>query len=576
MNEKERLGQLDRDFFVAMHEIDPLTATQLGVPGYDHLLPDPSRAGAEAGAARLAALEARLQTIDQGALDARDQVDREVMAHLLWALRTNLEDGIWAKDASAGTYTSPQSMAFASIPGAPLPGADAVAGYLQRLTALPGFFDAVRTRYQEEAAAGWRSTVVGIRQAQRQLEGHLAREVTSDPLLVPLVESPAATPTDRGRAEEVILGHVRPAMASLLRALLDDLLPRARPDEQVGICHLPGGEGMYRRAVRRHTTTRLDPEEIHRIGLRVLEELEVEWEEVGSRAFGVAVRAEEVRARLREDPGLRFQDEGQILAVVTAALQRAEAARDSFFPAYRIADCVVRPIDPVEAGNAAMAYYRGPSADGTRPGTHFVLTTDPSSRFTFEYEALAFHESTPGHHLQIASAQTLGHLPRYRRHLDAEVCAYVEGWGLYAERLADEMGLYTSNLMRLGMLSFDALRASRLVVDSGMHHLGWDRQRAVDFMWRSTATTGSNVNNEIDRYIAWPGQALAYMIGRQEISRLRNAAETRLGALFDVREFHGAVLSEGAVPLSVLEGVVERWKAARGGGGADRHPVAVG
>ena len=575
MNDKERLDELDRDFFVAMHEIDPLTATQLGVPGYDHLLPDPSRAGTEAGAARLAALEARLRVIDARALGARDQVNQEVMAHLLWALRTNLEDAIWAKDASAGTYISPQSMAFASIPGAPLPGADAVAGYLQRLAALPGFFDAVRARYQEEAAAGWRSTEVGIRQAQQQLEGHLARAVAADPMLVPLGESPAATPADRGRAEQVILSQVRPAMVRLLRALSDDLLPLARPDDEVGICHLPGGGEMYRRAVRRQTTTDLDPEEIHQIGLGVLEALEAEWEEVGSRAFGRALRAEEVRARLREDPALRFQDEGQILAVVTAALERAEAARDSFFPAYRIARCVVQPIDPVEAGNAPMAYYRGPSADGTRPGTHFVLTTEPTSRFTYEYEALAFHESTPGHHLQIASAQTLGHLPMYRRHLDAEVCAYVEGWGLYAERIADEMGLYTSDMTRLGMLSFDALRASRLVVDSGMHHLGWGRQQAVDFMWRSTATPRSNVDNEIDRYIAWPGQALAYMIGRREIRRLRSAAEARLGALFDVRAFHGAVLSEGAVPLSVLDDVVERWIAAQAGGGADGRPVAA-
>ena len=575
MNDKERLDQLDRDFFVAMHEVDPLTATQLGVEGYDHLLPDPSRTGAEAGAARLAALEARLQEIDTSRLEAKDLVNREVMAHLLWALRTNLEDGIWAKDASAGTYTSPQSMAFASIPGAPLPGADAVAGYLKRLTALPAFFDAVRARYLEEAAEGWRSTAVGIGQAQRQLEGHLAREVLFDPLLVPLRESAAATAEDRGRAEQLILTEVRPAMARLLRALSDELLPRARPDYQVGLCHLPGGGEMYSRAVRRHTTTGLGPEEIHHIGLTVLEELEAEWEEVGSRVFGEALRAEEVRARLREDPALRFQDESQILAVVTAALERAEAARNSFFPAYKIARCVVQPIDPVEAGNAPMAYYRGPSADGSRPGTHFVLTTEPPSRFTYEYEALAFHESTPGHHLQIASAQTLARLPIYRRHLDAEVCAYVEGRGLYAERLADEMGLYTSELMRLGMLSFDALRASRLVVDTGMHHLGWDRQRAIDFMWTSTATTRSNVNNEIDRYIAWPGQALAYMIGRQEIRRLRSAAEARLGALFDVRGFHGAVLSEGAVPLSVLAQVVDRWMVAQSGGGAEGRPVAA-
>lgn len=575
MKDQQTLQQLDQDFFATMHEIDPLTATQLGVPGYDHLLPDLSRSGSEAAARRLADLEQRLEAVNRAGLEAGGRVDCEVMAHLLWALRTNLEDGIWAKNASAGTYTAPQSMAFAAIPGAPLPDSRAVTGYLERLAALPAFFEAVRVRHLEAAAAGWRSTATGIRQAQRQLEGHLERDVAADPLVAPLAASPAATAADRARAQQLILSGARSAMRRLLGTLVDELLPRARDDDRVGLRFIPGGEEMYWRAVRRHTTTSLSPEQIHQIGLEVLRQLEPEWEEVGAKVFQGSPGAAAVRRRLREDPELRFGTEGQIVAVVTAALGRAEAARDSWFPPYQISPCVVEEIDPVEAGNAAMAYYRGPSADGSRPGTHFVLATDPGSRFTYEYEALAFHESTPGHHLQIASAQTLEHLPRYRRHLDAEVCAYVEGWGLYAERLADEMGLYSSELMRLGMLSFDALRACRLVVDTGMHHLGWSRQRASQFMWENTATTRSNVDNEIARYIAWPGQALAYMIGRQEIRRLREAAEVRLGDRFDIREFHGAVLGEGAVPLAVLAGVVERWVAEVGGGSALAGPAAA-
>jgi uncharacterized protein (DUF885 family) len=219
---------------------------------------------------------------------------------------------------------------------------------------------------------------------------------------------------------------------------------------------------------------------------------------------------------------------------------------------------VIEEIDPVEAGNAPLAYYRGPAAGGVRPGAYCVLTAEPAERFTYEYEALSFHESTPGHHLQIASAQTLP-LPDYRRFLDAEVCGYVEGWGLYCERLADEMGLYTSDFQRLGMLSFDALRACRLVVDTGMHYFGWSRDDAVDFMWRNTATTRANVVNEIDRYIGWPAQALAYMTGRNQIQRLRRHAKTTLGPRFDIRAFHGTVLGNGAVPLGVLEQIVTRW-----------------
>jgi uncharacterized protein (DUF885 family) len=245
--------------------------------------------------------------------------------------------------------------------------------------------------------------------------------------------------------------------------------------------------------------------------------------------------------------------------MVDGALRRAEEVRDDWFPAYDLPPCVIEEINPVEAGSAPLAYYRPPAGDGSRPGAHCVLTANPQDRFSYEYEALAFHESVPGHHLQIASAQALTGLPAYRRFLDAEVCGYIEGWGLYSERLADEMGLYTSDVQRLGMLSFDALRACRLVVDTGMHHLGWSRQQAVDFMWGNTATTKANVNSEIDRYIAWPGQALAYLVGRREISRLRSVAEQQLGPRFDLRAFHGTVLGNGAVPLGVLEQIVMRW-----------------
>jgi uncharacterized protein (DUF885 family) len=266
--------------------------------------------------------------------------------------------------------------------------------------------------------------------------------------------------------------------------------------------------------------------------------------------------------RLRTDPSLRFHTSAEIVSVVQDALDRAEASRDEWFPPFRIADCIIEEIHPIEAKSAALAHYRPPAEDGSRPGAHCVLTLNPAERFTYEYEALAFHESTPGHHLQIATAQTMTDLPTYRRFLDAQVCGFVEGWGLYSERLADEMGLYSSDLARIGMLSFDALRACRLVVDTGMHHYGWSRQRAIDYMWHNTATTMSNVTNEIDRYIGWPGQALAYMIGRKEIERLRRDASTTLGDRFDVRDFHGTVLSNGAVPLTVLEQLVHNWVRA--------------
>jgi len=363
------------------------------------------------------------------------------------------------------------------------------------------------------------------------------------------------------RISATVADAVRPAMARLAELLTDELAPVARDDSEVGLRFIPGGEAAYLAAVRRHTTTDLTPDAIHAVGHEVLAGLREEWLELGGRVLGTTDVAATLD-RLRDDPSLRFGSSSEIVEVVSAALDRAEAVRDQWFPAYGIGTCTIEEIDPIEAGNAALAHYRPPAEDGSRPGAHCVLTVDPHERFTYEYEALAFHESTPGHHLQIASAQTLRHLPDYRRFLDAEVCAYVEGWGLYSERLSDEMGLYSSDLARLGMLSFDALRACRLVVDTGMHHLGWSRQQAIAFMWANTATTRHNVVNEVNRYIAWPGQALAYLIGRREIVRLRSEAECALGAAFDLRGFHGAVLSNGAVPLGVLEHIVGRWIAA--------------
>jgi uncharacterized protein (DUF885 family) len=551
------LAALGDEFFQVVHTIDPFTATQLGVAGFDDLVPDPSRAGAAGGARQIAALESRLSEIDASLLDTAGRVNLATLAHLAQAARTELEHGSWEASASAAGYVSPAAMAFQSVPTAVLADAAAVRGYLRRLGQLAGYFDRVASRYQSAARDGRISTQVGLRQAIDQLAGHLAKDLTADPFVNLALPDGLNQEAIRQSLATIVGDDVRPAMGRLM-ARLQDELPAGRPDDQVGIRFVPGGLDAYRAAVRRHTTTDLAPEQIHQIGLDTLAELRAEWAELGQRVLGVA-EVPEILDRLRTDPALRFTGSAQIVATVTDALRRAEQARNDWFPAYDIPDCVIEEIDPVEAGNAPLAYYRPPAAGGRRPGAHCVLTTDPQSRFRYEYEALAFHESTPGHHLQLASAQKLAGLPAFRRFLDAEVCGYVEGWGLYCERLADEMGLYSSDLHRLGMLSFDALRACRLVVDTGMHYYGWPRADAIEFMWRNTATTRANVVNEVDRYIAWPGQALAYLIGRRAIQGLRGRAERDLGSRFGIREFHGVVLGNGAVPLGVLDQLVSQW-----------------
>ncbi len=552
------LARLDEEFLQVRHTADPFGATMLGLPGFDDLVPDPSRQGAAAAVARLAGIEREAAALDPEALSVDDRVDREVLLRLSEGVRTDLAHGVWETTASADAYGNPQGEAFLAVPTAALPDAGAVEGYLHRLEALGPFFDAVTARYRQAAGEGRRSTAVGVRQALDQLRGHLARPAHDDVWQRPALPGDVDAPAVRARIADTTTRAVRPALQRLAATLADELTPAARPDEQAGLCWVEGGPAAYADAVRRHTTTDLTPEQVHATGLQVLADLREEWLELSGRVLGTRDLPATLHA-LRTDPTLRFGSSGEIVDVVRAALERAEAARPDWFPHLDTGPCVIEQIDPVEAENAALAHYRPPSADGSRPGAHCVLTTAPERRSTYEYEALAFHESTPGHHLQIASAQRLAHLPTYRRFLDVEVCAYVEGWGLYSERLADEMALYSNDLARLGMLSFDALRAARLVVDTGMHALGWSRERAAALMWESTATTRENVDNEVARYLAWPGQALAYMTGRRELVRLRREAERRLGPAFDVRGFHGAVLSQGAVPLSVLGTVVDRW-----------------
>jgi uncharacterized protein (DUF885 family) len=553
------LARLGEEYFEVVHTADPFNATQVGASGFDALVPDPSRAGAAHNVQQIARIEEGLSRVDVTALDQAGRVNHAVMAHLAWGARSELEHGLWEANASAGGYVSPQAIAFMSVPTALLDDADAVDGYLQRLRRLGGYFDAATRRYIEAKRDGRVPTEVGTRQAMEQIEGHIGRGVADDVMVSVRLPDTVDQAAFRHEAADIVEGEIRPALRRLLACLRDELLPVARPDDKVGIKFVPGGPEGYRASVRKNTTTELSPEQIHQIGLDCLAALQDEWAELGGRVLGIT-DVPAILQRLRDDPSLRFTSSAEIVRTVADALRRAEEARDGWFPRYDIPDCVIEEIDPVEAGNAPLAYYRPPAAGGLRPGAHCVLTTEPRQRYVYEYEALSFHESTPGHHLQIASSQTLP-LPAFRRFLDAEVCGYCEGWGLYCERLADEMGLYTSDLQRLGMLSFDSLRACRLVVDTGMHHYGWSRSQAMDFMWRNTATTQANVRNEIDRYIGWPGQALAYMIGRREIQRLRAEAERKLGAAFDIRAFHGTVLGNGAVPLGVLEQLVTGWAA---------------
>lgn len=548
----QKLARLADEYFHAWLAADPFEASIFGISGYDSAVPDPSREAERNLSATLGGLEQRLAGIETNSVTGTDAVTRSMLATSIRDRRAALRHALHEVSVSGGVM-GVLSQVLACVPAVSLIDDTAAQAYLTRLTALEGFFDRTLNRYRQAVADGRVPTALGVRQAIDQIDDYLTTG-QDDPLLRP------APPGDelawRRRVAEVLDERLHPALRRLRQGLADELLPVGRDSDHVGVCHVPGGGEGYLAAVRAHTTTELSPEQIHQIGMDTLRQLGVEFARLGDRVLGTP-EVPTVLHRLREDRSLRFESAEQIVETVTTALRRAEDALPDWFRRYPTAPCVVREMHPSEGKGGVLGYYLPPAGDGSRPGTHVINTYRPEIRPRFEYQALAFHESVPGHHTQLAVAQTLAGLPDFRRF--GFVTAHGEGWGLYAERLADEMGLYSDGLSRLGMLSFDAWRACRLVVDTGIHHLGWSRTRAIEFMRTNTALSDANIVNEVDRYISVPGQALGYLVGRIRIRELRSRAEAALGSRFDVRDFHHQVLGHGPLPLGTLEEVVTDW-----------------
>ncbi len=381
-------------------------------------------------------------------------------------------------------------------------------------------------------------------------------------LLLPAEDDPLS-PQERGEFLFGVLTAVDegiyPALANYRDLLAREILPTARGNEAPGLIHVPGGGADYHQLIWRHTSLPLeecDPQAIHEFGLAEVERIRGEISDLGYQLFGTRDVAL-IQERLRNDPDMHFYSRDEVQAKASEALFRAQDRMGEYFGIQPQAPCEVVPIPAHEEKDSTIAYYREPAPDGSRPGRYFINTFAPETRPRYEAEVLAYHEAIPGHHLQIAIAQELSELPAFRRHLG--FTAFVEGWALYTERLSDEMGLYSSDVDRMGVLSFDAWRASRLVVDTGMHAFGWTREQAIEFLYENTLLARNNVENEIDRYIAWPGQALAYKIGQREILNLRELARRELGVRFSYPQFHDRILENGAVSLATLRGIVHRW-----------------
>jgi uncharacterized protein (DUF885 family) len=560
-----RLASLAAEAWDSQMAAHPLFATSLGDRRFDDRLRDNGPGALAAEADRLGRLLAQAEAIEPVPLAPADRVTRSALVDFLRFELDLVESGVdaWSVDPLDG----PQ-VAYLNVPSfQPVRTAAEGDALVARWRAIGPWVDRLIGTTRDALATGVAAPAALVRNVVAELDDLLARPVDDWPLLDPARDAPADWPAERRRAYQddvaaAVGDGVRPAFARYRAFLADEVGPLARGDDRPGLSHLPGGEEAYGRLVRSHTTLPLTADEIHRIGLDETERIDAELRTLGERLLGTAELAA-ILARLRSDPALHFATSAQVFAVADASLARANAAIPDWFGRLPRTPCVVVEMGAHEAKYSTIAYYRQPAADGSRPGSYYINTTAPETRPRYEAETLAFHEAVPGHHLQIAIAQELEGLPAFRRLTGPT--AFIEGWALYSERLSAEMGLLTAEMDRFGIASFDAWRACRLVVDTGLHAFGWSRDQAIAFMVEHTALAENNIANEVDRYLAMPGQALAYKLGQLEILRLRGQARAAQGAGFDIRAFHDVVLGQGAVGLVTLRSIVEAWLAAPSG-----------
>jgi uncharacterized protein (DUF885 family) len=560
-----QLADLAAEAWDSQMQAQPGYATVIGDRRFDDRLPANGPGATAVEIARLSGFLGRAEAIEPEALGPADRVTRDALVDFLRYELELVESGVqdWVVDPLDG----PQVL-FLNVPSIQ-PIADRVQAdmLLGRWREMGPWVNRHVASSREAMGRGVAAPAALVRSVVAELDDLLVQPVEDWPLQTPAHELPADWP-DGDRAQfatdlgAVVADEIRPAFARYRAFLADELAPVARGDDRPGLGAVPGGDEAYAHLVRSHTTLDLAPGEIHRIGLEETERIDGEFRELGARLLGTSDLPTIFR-RLRGDPELHFSTPDEVFAVAEASLARANAAIEGWFGRLPKAPCVVLEVPDHEARFTTIAYYRAPAADGTRPGSYYINTTEPATRPRYEAEVLAFHEAVPGHHLQIAIAQELDGLPAFRR-LGGPT-SYIEGWGLYSERLSEEMGLLSGDLDRFGVLSFDAWRACRLVVDTGLHARGWSRDRAIAFMTEHTALAENNIANEVDRYLAMPGQALAYKLGQLEILRLRDEARLALGDAFDIRAFHDVVLGQGAVGLSTLGNAVRAWVAERTG-----------
>jgi uncharacterized protein (DUF885 family) len=539
-------------------ENSPSTATLLGDRRFDHLLDDLSPEGMDRYTGQLRELVAAAAQLDESEFDSQEHLTRDMLLSVAADTITMIETKVLI--GACDPLTGPLSSLLNLVSQTRAQDAIQAEALYTRYQQVPRLLAETLALHQTEAEAGRTPIAANVQRVISVIDDYLGSPLESDPF------AEMAGPEDwdglkgwQQRMRSLAAEKIRPAVAGYREGVVG-LLEVSRDQDHSGLCHIAGGEEIYEKMIALFTTLPYTADDLHGIGMSQAKGIHAdEFRQIGERALGTADLAE-ILSRLRNDQSLRYETAEEIVQHARDIVERSWEAATNWFNLRPIGTCAVVEIPPYLAKNAPPAYYFPPASDGSRSGTYFINTHEPTTKVRYAAEAVAFHEANPGHHFQLTLASELKNIPEFRKH--SQATAYVEGWGLYAERLADEMNLYTGDTDLLGMVSADAWRAGRLVVDTGVHAFGWTRRQSVEFLQQWTAIDQPAIETEVDRYIGVPGQALAYKVGQMEIFRLRAEAQETLGPRFDIRGFHDTVLGSGALTLPLLGGLVSAWVKA--------------
>lgn len=551
------LHLLFQEHWEAWTRFDPLMATYVGEQRYNDCLPVATEEAYQTWYDQLVNYRKRLEAISLENLSPKDQLNHKLFGHLL-------EDE--ATELSFHSYRLPISrtagfhLAFPDVfQITPFNSVEDYENYISRMNAFPRFALENINLMRNGVCTGYLPPGCTLTDLDKQLKSQMVSDATRSALYHPFMHFPDHFSEVQRRklcedAQRAILGSVVPGYQALLEFVANEYQPAAR--ESIAAIDLPNGEAYYAHRIHYFTSLHLNARQVHQIGLDEVKRIREEMEQVLKKTGWQSSMASFLEF-LRTDPRFYVTSPEALLEKTALVLKQMDGELPRLFKTLPRMPYGIRAVPDYAAEGETAGYYSPGLGDGTRAGMYYVNTYDLRSRPIYEIEALSLHEAVPGHHLQLAVQAELADLPMFRRYAGYQ--SYIEGWALYAERLGLEVGFYTDLYSNFGRLSYEMWRACRLVVDTGMHALGWTRQQGINHLAENTSSTALNIINEIDRYIAWPGQALAYKLGELKIRELRARAETKLGERFKQREFHDIVLGSGALSMEILEHIVDTW-----------------